>query len=588
MERCACRFPFRLHLSSDPTPARAALVANVLLIDDNAVARCAMQGILTRGHHRCAVATNVTEAWTVLRAAVRFDLVILEAKLGSGSGLDFIQRLRGDCFFRALPAVVYSGTCEQGLVRRAVALKAQNYLLKPYHENLIYAEVAKAAAHAWRSVPFEDERTHGAQTPTALQALRALRLQLMSALDGHAQFLEGCAEGRGRTEAIPRLKALTETALAAGFWGLVEYVAALQAAVETGTWAALTGCAEPLEFASRLIFCQLNPGHVPDVLRTEEERLVVAETGERNRWAGADVKQGVRPVSRAEWEAQVDALPGCPVIDSAAAAFQMLADSRATALNELMDVVSRDPGLTAQVLVAANHLGRGQDASPVEDARTAASLLGGLKLQAIALALPKVAERHLSVPPITWPQFWMFQAGVARMTQYVCDEVELGQLSTAAYNAGLLHDVGRLLVLRLHPLAWPAMLGYARQNAVPLSAAETLFLGCTTRELGARFVARQGLPPAYGTVIRWVEAPDEAPADRKITAVVSLARHLCLHHRVGNCGDTARDTAATIRETPAWRVLQEEVFPGFDLWKFEARARAHAHQLRQELLGRPR
>ena len=524
----------------------------------------------------------------MLRAAVRFDLVIVEARLGSGSGLDFVQRLRGDCFFRAMPVVVYANTCEQMLVRRAVALKTQNYLLKPYHEHLIYAEVAKAVAHPWRSVPLEDERTHGALTGIAVERLRKLRSELMTALDGHGEFLERCVEGHARPDAIPRLKALTEAAEAAGFTGLVEQIGGLLEAAETGAWAALAGCSEPLEFAGRLIFCQMNANYIPEVLRTEEERQALAPTGARDRWAGVDVANGVRPFTRAEVEAQVDALPGCPVIDSAAAAFQMLADSRAASLNELMDVVSRDPGLSVQVLVAANHLGRGQDASPVEDARTAASLLGGLKLQALALALPKVPERHMHVPPVTWPQFWMFQAGVARMTQYVCDELELGQLSTAAYNAGLLHDIGRLLLLRLHPTAWAAMLAYAKQKPVPLATAETLFLGCTTRDLGARFLDRQGLPSAYGNVIRWVEAPDQAPTDQMITAVVSLARHLCLHHRVGHCGDTVVAAAAAIRDTPAWRVLQQDAFPSFDLWKFEARAKAHALVLRQELLGRQR
>lgn len=567
---------------------RPAMTANVLLLDDSGVAGRAMQGILTRGHHRCAVATNGAAAWTLLREAVKFDLVIVETRLTSGSGLDFMQRLRSDCFFRQMPVVVYSNACEQAQVRRAVALKTQNYLLKPYNEHLIYAEVSKAVAQAWRSVPFEDERTLCTQSGITVEDLRKMRLTLMNELDGHAEVFERCAEGKGRTEALVRIAELSETAQAAGFWGLVEHLSGLQVAAETGNWTAFLACREHLEFAGRLIYCQLTPEHIPEALRTDEERQAQAETRERERWAKADVRHGVQPVSTEDLEAQVDALTSCPVIDSVAAAFQMMADSRATALSQLMDVVSRDPGLSAQVLAAANHLGRGGETAVVEDARTAASLLGGLKLQSIALSLPTVAERHMRVPPLTWPQFWMFQVGVARMTQHICNELELGQLGNAAYNAGLLHDLGRLLLLKLHPFAWPAMLDYARQHSVPLAEAERKYLGCTTRDLGARFVNRQGLPPAYGNVLRWVESPGEAPADQVLTAVVSLARHLCLHQRVGQCGDVPREEDAAIEGTPAWRVLREEVFPSFDLWKFEARSRAHALRLRQELLGRVR
>ena len=93
------------------------MVANALLIDDHAVAPCAMQDIQTRGHHRCAVASSGAEAWTLLRAAVRFDLVIVEARLASGRRLDFVRWLRGDCFFRATWVLVYANKGLQ-LLRR--------------------------------------------------------------------------------------------------------------------------------------------------------------------------------------------------------------------------------------------------------------------------------------------------------------------------------------------------------------------------------------------------------------------------------------------------------------------------------------
>lgn len=564
------------------------MMANVLLLDDSAVAGRAMQGILTRGHHRCAVATSGAAAWSLLREAVTFDLLIVEARLSGESGLEFMQRVRNDCYFRRLPVVVYSNACEQAQVRRAVSLKTQNYLLKPYNEQSIYAEVAKAVAQHWRSGPFEDERTLCAQTGISPEKLRELRLQLMDALAGHANFFAECAEGPGRKEVISRIAALSEAANTVGFWGLVENLASLQTAAEGEKWPAFIACREQLEFASRLIFCQLNTGFVPDALRTDDERNALAEMRERDRWSKADIKGGARPVSLAQLEAQVDTLRGCPVVDSVAASFLMMADSRATALSQLMDVVSRDPGLSAQVLAAANHLGRGEDTGSVEDARTAASLLGGIKLQAIASALPVVAERHLRVPPLTWPQFWLFQAGVARMTQFICNELELGQLASLAYNAGLLHDIGRLVLLKLHPFSWGAMHAFVRQENVTLAEAERQFLGCTTRELGARFMARQGLPASYAVVARWVETPDEAPTDRALTAIVSLARHLCLHQHVGACGDVAKEGTAAIEDAPAWRVLREEIFPSVDLWRFEARARTYALRLRHELIGRLR
>ena len=70
--------------------------------------------------------------------------------------------------------------------------------------------------------------------------------------------------------------------------------------------------------------------------------------GARHRWTVFDP---------ATLQKQIDALPGCPVIDTVAAAFQMAADGRAASMSQVMDLVTIDPGLCAQVLVAANRVG---------------------------------------------------------------------------------------------------------------------------------------------------------------------------------------------------------------------------------------
>ena len=69
-------------------------------------------------------------------------------------------------------------------------------------------------------------------------------------------------------------------------------------------------------------------------------------------------------------------------------------------------------------------------------------------------------------------------------------------------------------------------------------------------------------------------------------AVVSVARHVCLHHHVGYCGDTSNDFAAPIEGTAAWGVLRERIFPSFNLRKFEIQAQGFCRDLKAELSGR--
>ena len=69
-------------------------------------------------------------------------------------------------------------------------------------------------------------------------------------------------------------------------------------------------------------------------------------------------------------------------------------------------------------------------------------------------------------------------------------------------------------------------------------------------------------------------------------AIVSFARTLCQHNRVGCSGDTVADRALPIEETVEWRVLRGSVFPSFQLRDFEHKAHAACHELRLELHGR--
>jgi CheY-like chemotaxis protein len=560
-------------------------MANILLLDDNEVAGRAMRGILTRGNHRCAVVADGAAAWRFIREHVKVDLLILELKLHGDDGLAFVQRLRGDLFLKNLPIVVYTGVIEQPVVKAALALHVQNYLIKPYHEDSIYAEVAKAGVNPWRNLHFEEEKSFCAQLGLKPEQLRDRRRELMTALEDFRQFCRADTDGERHPEVLVRITGLTESAEAAGVWGVVDYLTDLHGKLEAGFWNELKNCDDRASYAWRLIFSHLNPGHVPEGFISEAERKEKEETQERERWLGADVKQGGPLTDQAQLERLIVALPGCPVIDTVAAAFQMTADGKAASLNQVLAMVAQDPGLTAQVLVLAGKLKR-EEMTPVEDPRVAVGLLGEIRLNAMAKALPTVEERLMHVPPISWPHFWIFQMAVAQVARFTAHYLQFGAMAATAQTAGMLHDLGKLLLLRIHPYAFQATVAHARKESVPLAEAELRYLGWTSRGMGEYFARRGGLPAVYANVMRWVETPEEATEDAEIVAVVSFARLVCLHNRVGYSGDAPKDSCPPIASTAAWAVLRERVFPSFDLRKFEAEAHTYCVDLRQTLTGR--
>ena len=559
-------------------------MANILLLDEDDVAGRALQGILSRGNHHCFHAKTVEEAWRILREGILLDVVFVELKLPGNGGLNFLQRVREDWFWKILPVVVYTYETESKFVRKALGLKVQNYLVKPYHDDLVYAEIAKATLNPWRNLHFEEPRSFCAQLGLSLESLMKMRREVMVAFDEAARTFPTWVDQHDPEEVNTRLTGLASDAETAGIWAGVDYLRELQAQAEAGNWDVFKNSAEYLDYASRLIFCQLNPSYVPEGLQTESERDHAKEAEERARWERYDPDASGPLLDVATIEKQLAGLRGCPVVDSAAAAFQMAADGRAASMSQVMDLVMSDPGLCAQVIIAANR-NEHDDMTAIEDGRAAASLLGELKLNALSKSLPTMPEKNMQMPPFTWANFWMYAVGVGKVAQFICNYLEFAYLTGNAYTAGMLHDIGKLLLVKLHPHGFQAIVRYARDRKLPMQVAEKKFLGCTSREMAVRFAEKHALPRLYTNVIRWVESPTEATEHTDLVAMVSLARHVCLQNHVGYCGDMPPSACPPLSTTPAWSMLQPRLFPSFELKKFEAQAQAYCLALRQELSG---
>ncbi len=547
-----------------------------------------MQGILARGSHRLMVAESEQEAWDFIWKTVRFDLVFLELKLSGGSGHTFIQRLKNDCFLKFLPAVVYTEHGDRDSVRRVLDLQVQNLLIKPYHDADIFSEIKKATTNPWRARNFEEENSFCKLMGFTPVSYHKMLADLRGALEMIVPLLQQDGALKAAKPACEKLTALADEAEAAGAWGVVECLNGLAALAAGGDWTLFTQQLDQIGFAGRLIFQHLNPNLIPAEFLTSHEVNAKHEEQERAVWFNAPAEHRCPVVDGPRIQRELDALPGCPVIDSAAAAFQMAANGHPSCLNPLMDLVEKDPGLAAQMLIAANHIKRNEEAdvTPLEDPRLAVGRMGEMRLATQAGSLITVEERLMEMPPqFDWPRFWKFQTGVARMARFTCHYLELYTMEPTAFMAGLLHDLGKLLLLRLHPFALQAVIGHARQQQIPLREAERLFLGCTTSEMGAYFTVKQGLPERFASVMRWIDAPDEAKEDSKLVAVVSLARDLCRQNNVGANGDLRREHTVPIADTPEWRILSGSVFPSFNLRKFELQVHANCRELNLELHG---
>lgn len=565
-------------------------MANLLLLDPDETAHRALSGILTRGRHRFAIVGTVAAAWDFIRQNVRVDLVFVELKLKEGpGGLAFIERLKADPLLHLVPVVIYTGHGDRDSVKRGLELHVQNFLLKPYHDDVIFSEIAKATANPWYNQHFEEERSFckmmGYDPETLHKALEALR----TALEVARPALQQALELKKTHPTDEHLTLLATQAEAAGAWGIVECLHTLAANAQTNDWNEFAKVLPALEFADRLLFNCINPNIVPQGFLSPEEQTSEGDSRDRALWFDAPAENRCPVISWPQLQSQLEALPGCPVIDSAAASFQMIANGHPSCLNPLMDLVDKDPGLAAQMLIAANKAKRTDalDGSAIEDPRLAIGVLGEVRLASQARSLVTASQRKLSCSPTySWQQFWMFQIGTARMARYACKALDLPDLAAPAYTAGMLHDLGKLLLLHLHPYGLQAIFEHAREHHIRLGDAERLFLGCSTHEIAVHFSEKQGLPKRFINVMRWIREPKQATEDQELVAVVSLARRLCRHNRVGSSGNKPIDEALPLQDTEEWSLLRNSTFLSFDLRKFEQQVHTECRELKLELNGR--
>ena len=127
-----------------PVPVHRAPSAerkHVLVVDDNAMM---LKVIKEHLHDRYDVATAVSG-----KIALKFlerkktDLILLDYEMPEESGPMVLEKLRASDMTRDIPVIFLTGVTETRKIKEALALKPQNYLLKPVDREKLLDTIAK-------------------------------------------------------------------------------------------------------------------------------------------------------------------------------------------------------------------------------------------------------------------------------------------------------------------------------------------------------------------------------------------------------------------------------------------------------------
>lgn len=221
----------------------------------------------------------------------------------------------------------------------------------------------------------------------------------------------------------------------------------------------------------------------------------------------------------------LDRLPNLPAIG--VQLLDMARDENAS-LDDMARLVEQDPVLTAKLLsIASSAYYATAPGASIRD--IVVRIFGVDKLRSLALAVLATGSFNLRhCPAFSISRFWLQSLGVA---QLAADLYRLAGCDSAAqseiYLAGLLHNIGRLVLVQCFPARMQALLEPLSRSPAPqeLLAMEKLRLGVDTSEAGALLMAKWQLPREVARILRQMAA-DKSSMLREAALLTLLGEYI--------------------------------------------------------------
>ena len=216
--------------------------------------------------------------------------------------------------------------------------------------------------------------------------------------------------------------------------------------------------------------------------------------------------------------AKVPQLPALPKVVS-----RILAslDDEGANTEQLADLVASDPVVSVRVLAAANSaVFGGQSTTSVNQA---IMRLGLARVRQVTVATALIDRFHLPLP-FDNLRLWRHSVAVALCAESIAREV--GAPTDPAWIAGLLHDIGQLLLFIADPYVYADVLRARTTGDKTLIALEQETFGLNHAQVGGELARRWNLPASIADAIGAHHARDEDTPDNPLADIVHAATAL--------------------------------------------------------------
>lgn len=208
--------------------------------------------------------------------------------------------------------------------------------------------------------------------------------------------------------------------------------------------------------------------------------------------------------------------------------------------DQVASIVRLDQSLTTKVLRLANsaYYGRRSQAETVSEAINVLGFNSIRNLAASASVVDALFPRQM-FPGFGWQEMWIHSVTCAVAAEVICQRMRCASVRSAetAFIAGLLHDVGKLVVARALPARFRQIVEDCQKQQHPMVDSEKSLLSTDHANIGGQLAQQWDFPEKLGAAISYHHAPEDAYDHEDLARVVNganlLAKRMSRNYLLG-------------------------------------------------------
>lgn len=172
-------------------------------------------------------------------------------------------------------------------------------------------------------------------------------------------------------------------------------------------------------------------------------------------------------------------------------------------------IISKDAGMTAKVLQIANSAFLGLRCH-ISNPAQAVCMIGMDMIRALIVSA-NVFSEYEGKPAVSsrWQELWQHSLEVASLAKRIATVEKASKVIVEdSFTSGLLHDIGKIILLAEMPEEYTVLLDRMTDPACSLPHLEREKFGCTHAEVGAYLIGIWGLPHSLTQAVGFHDRPE--------------------------------------------------------------------------------